>query len=270
MKKHDQIKKQPAPWLYLFGVLLWTWSLWGLAVVLGGSFFTFPNVVLFALGGLGPMIVAGLLILVGRWDPELDPTVWQYYRRAFNPRTLSWRWMFITVLMVLILAVGPVLLDRSGLRERSLIEVGSILTLIIGFLGGLEELGWRGYAQEGLQRRMPVLWASLVIGIFWALWHLPLFFIEGTYQAGLGFGSPAFWSFNLALIVGSPVYAWLYNASGRVIFAPLLYHGLGNVLRELVPGVSNIAEVGVEAALSLIVILIAWHWFFKPKPAKAK
>lgn len=52
-----------------------------------------------------------------------------------------------------------------------------------------------------------------------------------------------------------------------MIFAPLLYHGLGNLFRELVPGVSNTAEVGVEAALSLIVILIAWRWFFKPKTA---
>jgi hypothetical protein len=73
-------------------------------------------------------------------------------------------------------------------------------------------------------------------------------------------------SFNQALILGSPVYAWLYNAPGRVIFAPVLYHGLSNLFRELVPDVSNAAEVGVEAALSLVVILIAWRWFFNISP----
>jgi uncharacterized protein len=73
----------------------------------------------------------------------------------------------------------------------------------------------------------------------------------------LGIGSSAFWSFILAVIVGNPIYAWVYNVSGRVTFASLLYHGLGNLLREMVPDVANIAEVGVEAALSLIVNLIA-------------
>jgi membrane protease YdiL (CAAX protease family) len=256
-------KHQPAPWLYLFGVLAWTWSFLGLAALLGGGLYTFPNVVLAVLGGLGPMIVAGILISLGYWDPALDDSAWAFFRRALDPRTLSWRWMLIILVLVLILAVGPVLLDAAVLREKGLFEAGPVLTLLIGLIfGALEEPGWRGYAQECLQRRMPVLWASLVVGVFWALWHLPLFLIVGTYQQGLGIGSLAFWSFNLALIVGSPVYAWVYNAPGRVIFAPVLYHGLSNLVRELVPDVSNTAEVGVEAALSLAVILIAGWWFF--------
>jgi membrane protease YdiL (CAAX protease family) len=266
VKKLDR-SKQPAPWLYLFGVLAWTWSFLGLAALLGGGLFTFPNVLLAALGGLGPLIVAGILIASGRWDPQLDANVWEFYRRSLDPRTLPWRWMLIILMLVLILAVGPVLLDTAVLRETGLIETGPVLTLLIGLLfGALEEPGWRGYAQEGLQRRMPVFWASMIVGVFWALWHLPLFLIGGTYQQGLGIGSLAFWSFNLALIVGSPVYAWLYNASGRVIFAPVLYHGLGNLFRELVPDVSNAAEVGMEAALSLAVILISGWWFFTKKP----
>ncbi len=265
----DQIRKinRPSPWLYLFGVLIWTWSFLGLAAVLGGGLYSFPNVILAVLGGLGPAIVAGLLISAGCWDPNLDRSAWAFYRRAFNPRTLSWRWMLLILGLVLVLAVGPVLFDGSALREKGLFEAGPLLTLLIGlFFGALEEPGWRGYAQDGLQRRIPVIWASLVVGVFWALWHLPLFLIGGTYQAGLGLGSPAFWSFNLALILGSPVYTWVYNAPGRVIFAPVLYHGLGNLFRELVPDVSNTAEVGVEAALALVVILVAWRWFFKRKP----
>ena len=254
--------------MFLFGVLAWTWSLLGIAALIRGELFAFPKVILYALGGVGLVIVPGLLIWLGYWDGSLDRNAWAFYRRAFNIRTLTWHWALIIVGMALVLALGPVLLDWSVLREQGLFDVEPVLTLLIGLIfGALEEPGWRGYTQEGLQRRMPVFRASLVVGIFWVLWHLPLFFIGGTYQAGLGFGSPAFWSFNLALIVGSPVYAWLYNASGQVIFAPLLYHGLGNLFRELVPGVSNTAEVGVEAALSLIVILIAWRWFFKPKTA---
>lgn len=267
VNEKNKRKHRPAPWLFLFGVLAYTWSLLGIAALMRGELFAFPKVMLYALGGLGPIIVPGLLISLGYWDKNIDRNAVAFYRRAFNPCTLPLRWTAIILGMVLVLAVGPVLLDKSVLSEQGLFDFGPGIFLLVGLIfGALEEPGWRGYAQEGLQRRMSVFWASLLVGIFWALWHLPLFFIGGTYQAGLGIGSPAFWSFNLALIVGSPVYAWLFNAPGRVIFAPLLYHGLGNLFREMVPGVSNTAEVGVEAAMSLVVILISWRWFFKPKP----
>ncbi len=113
---------------------------------------------------------------------------------------------------------------------------------------------------------MPVLAASLIVGVFWAAWHLPLFVIPGTYQAGLGLGTAAFWAFCLAIIAGSPLYAWLYNASGRAVFAVVLYHGVGNLARELVPDAADVVEVGVELALTLVVVLACWRWLFRPRP----
>jgi membrane protease YdiL (CAAX protease family) len=223
-------------------------------------------VILAVVGALGPGVVAGLLVASGRWDPALDRTVGDFFRRAFDPRVLPWRWYLWIAGLVLVLAVGPVLLDRSALRAFGLFEPGPALTLLIGVVfGALEEPGWRGYAQEALQRRLPVVVAGLVTGVFWAAWHLPLFFIAGTYQAELGVGTAAFWAFHLAIVVGCPVYAWLYNAAGRVTLAAVLYHALSNLVRELVPDVSNLAEVGVEAALALIVTLAAWRWMRRPR-----
>lgn len=264
--KWEARRGQPAPWLYLFGVIAWTWSLHGVVAVTGQGLLEFPAVILAVLGALGPSVVAGFLVAIGRWDRSLDQTVLDFFRRAFDPFVLSWRWYVWIVGLVLVLAVTPVLLDPAALREQGLIERGPGLFLLVGFVfGALEEPGWRGYAQEGLQRRLPVVVASLVIGVFWAAWHLPLFFITGTYQAGLGVGTTAFWTFNLGAIVGCPVYAWLYNAAGRVTLAAVLYHALGNVVREFVPDVSNTAEVGVEAGLALVVTLTAWGWMRRPR-----
>ncbi|MBN1541409.1 CPBP family intramembrane metalloprotease [candidate division KSB1 bacterium] len=255
----DRKKNQPAPWLYLFGVIVWSWFFLGLAALSGGPLFRFPTVIPALLGLLGPLILPAVLITRGYWDSALDRSAGAFFRRAFNPRTLSFRWFLIVAATVIVIAFLPVLLDRSALNEHGLIQVGPAFFLLIGFLAGaVEEPGWRGYAQEGLQRRMPVVVAALVIGIFWALWHLPLFFISGTYQAGLGVGTPAFWAFHSAILVGCPIYAWLYNGAGRVAFAAVLFHGLGNLVRELVPDVSNTAEVGVEAALALVVTALAW------------
>lgn len=260
---------QPAPWLYLLAVIAWTWTFHGLIVLSGQRLFDFPAVLLGLAGALGPSVVAGSLVAAGFWDPALDRNVVGFFRRALDPRVLPWRWYVWILLFVLTLSVVPVLLDPGTLRVEGLIERGPRFFLIVGLVfGALEEPGWRGYAQEGLQRRMPVLLASLVIGVFWAAWHLPLFLVNGTYQAELGVGTPAFWGFQLAIMVGSPVYAWFYNASDRLTLAPVLYHAFGNVARELVPDVSNPAEVGVEAALALMVTLAAWEWMRRPRPGR--
>jgi uncharacterized protein len=250
---------QPAPWLYLFGVIAWTWTFLGMAALTGQDLLEFPTLLLYAAGGLGPMIVAGMLIRFGYWDSELDRSAGDFYRRCFNPRSLPGRWYLWILGLVLILAFVPTLLQPSVLQEQGLINLGPGLFLLVGVLGALEEPGWRGYAQEGLQRQMPVIIASLIVGLFWASWHLPLFFIPGTYQASLGLGTPAFWAFNLAILVGCPLYAWLYNTTGRVIFAPVLYHALGNLVREIAPDVSELAEVSVEATMTLVFVLVAWQ-----------
>jgi hypothetical protein len=83
---------RPAPWLYLFGVLVWTWTFHGPAALTGQRLTQFPTVILAVVGALGPGVVAGLLVASGRWDPALDRTVGDFFRRAFDPRALPWRW----------------------------------------------------------------------------------------------------------------------------------------------------------------------------------
>ncbi len=256
----DGRRGRPAPWLYLFGTVAWTWVFLAPVVATGRGLFEFPMVFVSGIGLLGPIIVPCLLIATGRWDESLDPTARHFLRRCFDLRTLSLRWGLAVVGFALLLAFGPVLLEPGRGFDAGLFAGAPTIFVLLGLLGALEEPGWRGYAQEGLQRRMPVVVAGVVIGLFWAVWHLPLFFVEGTYQAGLGVGTVEFWAFHLAIVLGSPFYAWLYNAAGKVAFAAVLYHGLGNVARELSADASPASELGVEAAMTAAVIVMSWRW----------
>ncbi|MFU8814616.1 MAG: CPBP family intramembrane glutamic endopeptidase [Pseudomonadales bacterium] len=252
-----------APYYYLVGVIIWTWGWLGLVVLCGWRPFEFPGAVLMLIGGLGPLTVATMLVGLGYRDPARDTGAGAFLRRALDPRTLGLRWYGLILLLVLVLALGPLLFDAEA--RGGPWATGPMSFLLIGLLfGALEEPGWRGYAQEGLQRKLPLLLAALIIALFWAGWHLPLFLIPGTYQYQLGLGSAAFWAFQVALVPGSIIYAWLYNVTGRVIFAPLLFHGLGNVARELAPDTAVGPAVWVEVLMVLAVLLLSWRWMLQP------
>lgn len=97
-----------------------------------------------------------------------------------------------------------------------------LLILIAG--GGQEEFGWRGYVQEPLQQRFRILWGSILLGIVWGVWHLPLWFMPGE-----GHAYYSFFAFLIYTISTSVTIGWLYNAGGKKLIIPLLIHTMGNV-----------------------------------------
>jgi hypothetical protein len=140
-----------------------------------------------------------------------------------------------------------------------------ILMLTI-FAGMGEEFGWRGFALPRLQARYNALVSSLIVGVFWSLWHIPLFFVEGTaqYQWGLDAGLiPAVLMYSSFVISLAIQLTWVFNnTKGSVLLAAVL-HGAGNawmggyidVYRGNVGGVVTFTVVSV--VVSIIIVLIA-------------
>jgi membrane protease YdiL (CAAX protease family) len=86
------------------------------------------------------------------------------------------------------------------------------------FLGPVEELGWRGVALPLLQRRFSPFTASLILGAFWALWHVPAFFI-GTPMSGFTFGSWVVGVMAITMTVTA-----LFNASRGSLLIAYVFH----------------------------------------------
>jgi len=91
------------------------------------------------------------------------------------------------------------------------------ITLFIGPLG--EEFGWRGVALPLLQRRFAPLWASLILGSIWGVWHLPAFVLGGTPQSAWSFAPYVLGVLALGVIV-TP----MFNAARGSILIPILFH----------------------------------------------
>lgn len=109
----------------------------------------------------------------------------------------------------------------SALPQHLLMVVSIFIFMMIGIWG--EEIGWRGFALPRLQKKYHPLLASLILGAIWAVWHLPLFFIEGSQQAQLGMTY-----FLLATLGYSILYSWIYNGSKESLFMIWLLHSMNN------------------------------------------
>jgi uncharacterized protein len=93
-----------------------------------------------------------------------------------------------------------------------------------------EELGWRGYALPGLAGHLGMAGASVVVGVIWAAWHLPLFYLAGADMVGQPF--PVF---LLSVTALSVAMAWLYVGTGGSLLLVMVMHAAVNNTTGIVP-----------------------------------
>lgn len=100
--------------------------------------------------------------------------------------------------------------------------------IVIGLING-EELGWRGFALPRLQVKYNALTSSLILGVIWTIFHLPLFFtVTGSSQADWSFVS-----FLLSTIAMSVLYTWMYNNTRGSVLLAYLFHGAANTWSQV-------------------------------------
>ncbi len=144
--------------------------------------------------------------------------------RSFLGRLGRWR-MPVVWWLVLVLGI-PAGKYLSAAFNGTLTEFPfspwyGVLPAIVAALliGPVEEIGWRGYAQPLLQRRFTPLVASLILGTFWGLWHLPAFLLGGTEQNAWSFGP-----FMVGAVAISVLMTPMFNAARGSILVPTLFH----------------------------------------------
>ena len=170
----------------------------------------------------GPMFAAILLVAL---------TTGRLGLRAYWKQLTQWRagwWYLIGPLLIVgYTAIAYVINLWSGATQvetPQLLALGVFVQLLF-FGGQWEEPGWTGYAlprlEERFANRSNGQWiAALVLGVFRAIWHLPLFLAGKLYWFDI-----FMFSFAMQIII-----AWLYHRSGRSVPAVMLFHLTSNVL----------------------------------------
>jgi membrane protease YdiL (CAAX protease family) len=138
-------------------------------------------------------------------------------------------------------------------NTASLLGVFAATALYGGPLG--EEPGWRGFALPRLQAVLSPLLASVVVGIGWAAWHLPLQ-LRGAYDESMGLGLWGVVTRFVSQVAVSVIFTWIFNRSGGSILVVVILHtSLNNTAGYWLP--NNIGfQVGVGLLATLLVLLV--------------
>jgi membrane protease YdiL (CAAX protease family) len=229
-------------WVYLAVAVGATWVFWLTAIALGVRFDSALGLVLL-LVGLAVPGASGVLFVYLVYDERGRIDFWN---RITQTRRVGLRWLAVILLVPLGLGVLAGVVDLllggsgpswgEGVTQFALNPLALLPALFFATLPPiLEELGWRGYALDRLQLKWSALSAGVILGVVWALWHLPLFFIGGTYQHdAVGFATTGFWLFMLGTVALSVAITWVYNNTQRSVLGVVVLHGWVNFTAELI------------------------------------
>ena len=162
--------------------------------------------------------------------------------RELLGRALIWRvdikwWLFALFYMIvptvaslyLYHLLGGPAVDWSGLQPLYQVVPMLIFYTIAAGIG--EEFGWRGFLLPRLQARHNALVSGLIVGIAWATWHVPLFFIKGTgqYEQQMDAGLlPAILGYAVFVTVQSVQFTMLFNNTKGSVLLAAVFHGASN------------------------------------------
>ena len=184
-----------------------------------GSTIPTPGVMLYA---WAPMITAGVTIWL------LDESVRDWLGQLRNLRAgIHWYLIGIAIMMLGTEAETIVAALSGADVAVPYAPAGQylfIFAVTLFLAGALEELGWRGFLQPRLQQRFSAFRASLVIGVVWGLWHVPMI-LTGTGDFTI------FWEYMLNVIAMSVILGWLYNNTGGALPAVMIAHASHNMPR---------------------------------------
>jgi len=243
MERNENSYKKFAVMVYFALSLLITWGGILLAIgmdgILGNSVIADERMpILYGVTLLGPSIagLAAIALFDGR----------KGFRSLFS-RLRKWRIGFrwyaaalltapvIIIALLLILSLfSPVYIPAlfTETNKMSLLLTGIVMGLVVGFF---EELGWTGFAVPKLREKYSVMTTGILLGLFWGLWHLPLF-VASLKSSG---SIPPVVYLMVLLFTFLPVYrvlmVWVYEKTGSLLLMILMHAPLSAAQLLLIP-----------------------------------
>ena len=265
----NQMKYQYRPVRFYLFVFAFTWAFWIPAALAPENL----RMTFMLLGLLVPPVTAIITILTSG-NKALKTDFRQKMFGAFRlkpPVVIGAVGVFLGIIAVSILLstfAGQSLKQFSFVEDFSF-SIGGTPTLLVLVLAALlEELGWRGYAEDAIASYCSWWKESVIFGLVWALWHLPLFFIQDTYHYNILQQNPLYMAnFFVSIMPLGFIVTWVYVKNNRSILASMIFHFFVNLLQEKVAltQTTKCVETLVLFAAAAIVVALNRDLFFEKR-----
>ncbi|MEU9190844.1 type II CAAX endopeptidase family protein [Streptomyces sp. NPDC048484] len=253
-----------------------SWASWFVAIGLGGSAMSSPVALPYVFGAFGPLV--GALVIRVRRGRRGEPAPEHVVR--FRRKNAFW----VPLLLVLASAtvLSAALLAHAGGEPAPSLQDGkdvmkdfggpAVFFVSMAISGPLsEEAGWRGTAYPRMRASMGRFQVGLALGAIWAVWHLPLFFINGSVQNELGLNTPGGVLFTVSTIPMAMLTACAYERAGVV--AAMAVHFAVNttmVLLSVDAPATQALIIGIQTiVVTLLLATSRTANTFTPAPAPA-
>lgn len=156
--------------------------------------------------------------------------------RSLLARLVLWRvrarwYVFVLVGVPVMMLLGTMVYSGTspsleGLGGPTYLLSYLVTFLLVTVLGGplLEEIGWRGFALPRMERSLGPVGASLVLGVLWALWHLPEFLVPSWAASSGGGGVWGILLFTITAVTFTVVITWVFNNTRASLLIAVLLH----------------------------------------------
>lgn len=183
--------------------------------------------------------------------------------RQLGVRRLPWRWCAAALLLeparwALALGIdrllgqtyelGPAVLAKTFSGAAAFMIPVAVVFTLPNALG--EELGWRAWALPRLQRWRGPLMASLVLGLFWGFWHLPMWIAWAKSVPS----APGLLLALVNMVPAAVVYTWLYNRTGGSLLLVCLLHASSANKGYFLPKLPTLTEAALLWALAIAIV----------------
>ncbi len=260
------------PIRFYISVFIFTWLFWVTAI------FTEQKLLLMFIGLCMPAIIGVLTIYTSK-SVELKKDFKRKLTRFYDLNIMNIVISILTFALVVVLSIVMSLGFGESLNQLSFSNFSfsidnssALLTILLASV--IEEFGWRSYGEDSIAFYNSWFKESVIFGIIWSLWHLPLFFIEGSYHYQListgiasGFGYIFAINFLISVIPLGFLTTWVYVKNNRSMLACITFHMFVNLMQEKIAmtDITKCVETLVLIAVAIVVIRMNKEMFFEKK-----
>jgi len=244
----------------------WSWACWVLSSIMKTEASVTARA-LFLIGGFGPGIAA--VSVVGFCCGRIGLLHW--LGRCLQWR-VGWCWFGLALALPVIVMgmaaavhvlLGGTMPPSPAIGHGLMVAANFVLVFLVGGPLG-EEFGWRGYALPELQKRWGWQTASIVLGALWGIWHVPLFYINGTSQS-----QTSILTFSVSAVALSVVFSALFNQTRQSVLPALVLHTAINSLPSIIPVMpSNDEPRPYQLVVGILALVAIGLLFFNGPEAR--